>query len=81
MGKKIKNYYTPERWRKELLEQINFIESINKRSIMDNNTIKITIEFPISKERYKMYSYILDDFCEGLTDIDVKSTDIWIHEE
>ena len=49
--------------------------------MMDENTIKITIEFPISKERYKMYTYILDDFCEGLTDIDVKSTDIIIHED
>lgn len=48
---------------------------------MDKNTINITIEFPISKERYKMYAYILDDFCEGLTDIDVKGTDIVIHED
>lgn len=66
MGKKISNPYI----------------ITHKRNMMDdNNTINITIEFPISKERYKMYSYILDDFCEGLTDIDVKSTDIWIHEE
>lgn len=48
---------------------------------MGKNTIKITIEFPINKERYKMYTYILDDFCEGLTDINVKANDIVIHEE
>lgn len=65
MGKKISNPYI----------------ITHERNMMDNNTIKITIEFPISKERYKMYTYLLDDFCEGLTDIDVKANDIVIHED
>lgn len=48
---------------------------------MNNNTIKITIEFPISKERYKMYTYLLDDFCSGLTDQQVNANEIVIHED
>lgn len=47
----------------------------------DNNVINVTITFPIKKDRYKMYSYILDDFCNGLTDIEVKAEDIFIQEE
>ena len=42
--------------------------------------INITIEFPIHKENYKMYEYLLLDFCEGLTDLQVGNKDIVIHE-
>ena len=47
----------------------------------DNNIINVTITFPIKKDRYIMYEYIIDDLCSGLQDIEVNSDEIVIREE
>lgn len=47
----------------------------------DNNVINVTITFPIKKDRYIMYKYLIDDLCSGLQDNEVNSDEIVIHEE
>lgn len=43
--------------------------------------INVTITFPIKKNRYKMYEYLLEDFTSGLMDNEVNSDEIVIREE
>lgn len=48
---------------------------------MDKPKVKINIELEINTNKYLLYEYALQDFCDTLIDCGASANEIVIHEE